>query len=84
MATARRKLELGNPSSILAEELRENVHVGKEPAFGHVARGNKRLHQRALVGDTCTSVEQQVTCLLELATDCNMLGRQYEGLETWL
>jgi DNA-dependent protein kinase catalytic subunit len=82
--TARRKLQLGNPSLILADELRENVHVGKEAAFAHVARGNKRLHARALVGPTCSSVEQQVTCLLELATDGNMLGRQYEGLETWL
>ena len=84
MATARRKLQLGNPAVILVEELRENVHVGKEPAFSHVAMGDKRVHARARVPDTCSTVDEQVMCLVELASDPNVLGRQYAGLETWL
>lgn len=82
--TARKKLELGNPSEILRDELKENVHVGKEQAFWHVATGSRKLHARARVGAVCKSVDEQVMCLIELATDLNMLGRQYVGLATWL
>lgn len=82
--TARKKLELGNPSEILRDELRENVHVGKEEAFWQVATGTRKLHARARVGAVCSSEDEQVMCLLELAADPNVLGRQYAGLETWL
>ena len=84
METARKKLELGNPSEILRDELKENVRVGKEQAFWHVALGTRKLHVRAKVGAVCKSVDEQVMCLIELATDLNVLGRQYSGLETWL
>ena len=82
--TARKKLELGNPSEILREELKENVHVGKEQAFWQVATGTRKLHARARVGTVCDTVDEQVHCLLELATDPNVLGRQFVGLEAWL
>ena len=36
---------------------------------------------RARIGDCCADVEEQVACLLEQATDPNILGRTWGGCE---
>ena len=36
------------------------------------------------VGERCTSVEEQVACLVDHATDPNILGRTWAGWEPWV
>ena len=46
--------------------------------------GNKTSNIRARVGEKCASVEEQVDCLIDHATDPNILGRTYHGWEPWV
>ena len=38
----------------------------------------------AQVGKRCGNVEEQVDCLIDHATDPNILGRTYVGWEPWV
>ena len=51
-----------------------------------VARGDRAHNVRARIpqGQPCESVAQQVDCLIDLATDPNVLARQWFGLATWV
>ena len=44
----------------------------------------RRAPENNMGGWRCKNVEAQVECLVELATDPNVLGRQYVGLAPWL
>ncbi|KAI5104092.1 DNA-dependent protein kinase catalytic subunit [Silurus meridionalis] len=82
---ARRKLEGANPSVITSEELR--LGFEKDPAFKgmlEVARGTTEHNIRAQLGETDLSVEEQVNCLIDQATDANILGRTFTGWEPWM
>ena len=46
--------------------------------------GMRRAKENNIAGWRCANVEQQVECLVELATDPNVLARQYIGLAPWL
>lgn len=46
--------------------------------------GDKKYNKRAKVGERCASVEEQVACLIDLATDPNILGRTWGGWEPWV
>ncbi|GAB1300036.1 DNA-dependent protein kinase catalytic subunit [Apodemus speciosus] len=82
---AKRKLAGANPAAITCDELR----LGHEasPAFGSytaVARGNKDYNIRAQEPESRLSEETQVKCLVDQATDPNILGRTWEGWEPWM
>lgn len=49
-----------------------------------VARGAKEHNIRAQKGEKDLSVEDQVDCLLDQATDPNLLGRVWIGWEPWI
>jgi len=88
----KKKLELANPVEILCEELKNNAHLlhratpSKQPyaaAVERVVRGDSLFGTRyTLKADnslSCQDVNHQVNILIELATDPNILSRQYIG-----
>ncbi|KAL6490371.1 hypothetical protein MHYP_G00007160 [Metynnis hypsauchen] len=82
---ARRKLEGANPSVITSEEL--CLGFEKAPAFNAmqaVVRGSEEHNIRARLGEKNLSVEDQVDCLIDQATDPNLLGRVWVGWEPWI
>lgn len=82
---ARRKLEGANPSVITSEEL--CLGFEKNPEYKGmlaVARGEKEHNIRARHNEKDLSVEDQVDCLLDQATDPNILGRVWTGWKPWI
>ncbi|XP_060730052.1 DNA-dependent protein kinase catalytic subunit isoform X1 [Tachysurus vachellii] len=82
---ARKKLEGTNPSVITSEELR--LGFEKDTSFKGmlaVVRGTEEHNIRARLGERELSVEEQVDCLIDQATDPNILGRTFAGWEPWM
>ncbi|KAM7075469.1 DNA-dependent protein kinase catalytic subunit isoform 1-T1 [Molossus nigricans] len=82
---AKRKLTGVNPAVITCDELR--LGHEKVPAFDDylaVARGNKDHNIRAQEPESGLSEEAQVKCLIDQATDPNILGRTWGGWEPWM
>ncbi|XP_010628625.1 DNA-dependent protein kinase catalytic subunit [Fukomys damarensis] len=82
---AKRKLAGANPAVITCDEL--FLGHEKSPAFGSytaVARGSRDHNIRAREPESGLSEETQVKCLLDQATDPNILGRAWRGWEPWL
>ncbi|KAK9971873.1 hypothetical protein ABG768_025216 [Culter alburnus] len=82
---ARRKLEGANPSVITSEEL--CLGFEKNPEYKGllaVARGEEQHNIRARHNEKDLNVEDQVDCLLDQATDPNILGRVWVGWEPWI
>ncbi|XP_062044500.1 DNA-dependent protein kinase catalytic subunit isoform X2 [Lepus europaeus] len=82
---AERKLAGANPAVITCDELL----LGHEetPAFGDfkaVAGGSKDHNIRAREPQSGLSAETQVKCLIDQATDPNILGRTWVGWEPWV
>mmetsp|Transcript_107741 Transcript_107741/g.313601 ORF Transcript_107741/g.313601 Transcript_107741/m.313601 type:complete len:357 (+) Transcript_107741:1539-2609(+) len=89
------KLEGRNPMSIIIDDLSQNKYVKKNKslsAYSKVVKGEAasapipaplRVTNRALQEEEL-SVEDQVAVLLDIACDPNVLGRQYQGLTTWI
>uniref|UniRef100_F6UGH4 DNA-dependent protein kinase catalytic subunit n=1 Tax=Xenopus tropicalis TaxID=8364 RepID=F6UGH4_XENTR len=82
---AKRKLAGANPCEITCEELRLG-HEGSPAylAFLAVARGDKAHNKRANNPKDGLSEEAQVQCLIDQATDPNILGRVWKGWEPWI
>ncbi|XP_009101121.3 DNA-dependent protein kinase catalytic subunit isoform X1 [Serinus canaria] len=81
----RRKLTGANPAIITCDELR--LGHERSPAyndFAAVARGNSNHDIRAKEPEDGLSEETQVRCLIDQATDPNILGRVWEGWEPWM
>ncbi|EDO34280.1 predicted protein, partial [Nematostella vectensis] len=83
--TAQRKLKGANPAFVTRQELE----------LGHRRRSWFRNLQSACLGDRRHNVraqkeeneltsEAQVDCLIDQATDVNILGRAWEGWEAWV
>ncbi|XP_030635503.1 DNA-dependent protein kinase catalytic subunit [Chanos chanos] len=82
---ARRKLKGANPSAVTSDELA--LGFEKDAAFKGmlaVARGSEEQNVRARFGDDGLSVDEQVDCLIDQATDPNLLGRVWVGWEPWI
>uniref|UniRef100_A0A2K5DLI5 DNA-dependent protein kinase catalytic subunit n=1 Tax=Aotus nancymaae TaxID=37293 RepID=A0A2K5DLI5_AOTNA len=82
---AKRKLAGANPAVITCDELL--LGHEKSPAFRDyvaVARGSKDHNVRAREPEGGLSEETQVKCLMDQATDPNILGRTWEGWEPWM
>ena len=70
---------------LVSEELR--LGLEKDPAFAgmqRVALGTEEHNVRARLPALGLTVEQQVACLLDQATDPNLLGRVWGGWEPWV
>jgi DNA-dependent protein kinase catalytic subunit len=86
IAIAKKKLDGYNPAHITTEELNGSVHA-HAPYMGHLRQivgGNPAANVRARVGERCASVKEQVDCLVDQATDPNVLGRTYGGWAAWI
>jgi DNA-dependent protein kinase catalytic subunit len=85
LAVVGRKLSLGNPGHITAQELRESVHRHNRllDKMVEVALGDREHNVRARVREVCSSVMEQVDCLLDQATDPNVLAKTYSGWLPW-
>lgn len=49
-----------------------------------VCIGDKSVNIRAREPENGLSVETQVDCLIDQATDANILGRTYQGWDPWV
>ncbi|XP_010572683.1 PREDICTED: DNA-dependent protein kinase catalytic subunit isoform X4 [Haliaeetus leucocephalus] len=81
----KRKLTGANPATITCDELR--LGHEKSPSyndFAAVARGSTDHNIRAKEPEDGLSEETQVRCLIDQATDPNVLGRVWEGWEPWM
>ena len=68
---------------------RTDLKLGHErtpeyPALERILMGDKKHSKRAQVGERCSSVEEQIACLIDHATDPNILGRTWQGWEPWV
>ncbi|XP_022110994.1 DNA-dependent protein kinase catalytic subunit-like [Acanthaster planci] len=82
---AQKKLEGANPSDITQRELA--LGHSRNPAFSaikEVVKGDRSQNIRASSPKSGLSVETQVECLIDQATDPNILGRVYAGWEAWM
>ncbi|KAJ4461737.1 putative DNA-dependent protein kinase catalytic subunit [Paratrimastix pyriformis] len=83
----RRKLDLHNPRAVMQTELEYSTHWSDRAlgaALADVIRGDPERNLRARLGDRCASVGEQVDCLLDQATDDNVIGRAWKGWCSWL
>ncbi|EDV28309.1 uncharacterized protein TRIADDRAFT_20924, partial [Trichoplax adhaerens] len=78
---AKRKLKGANPAFVTRDELRLCHHLSILESF---ALGDKQYNERARMPADNLSVEDQVTCLIDQATDPNILGRTWQGWEPWM
>ncbi|XP_075069595.1 DNA-dependent protein kinase catalytic subunit [Mixophyes fleayi] len=81
---AKQKLSGANPAEITCEELR----LGHEKSVSYkeflaTARGNQDNIRAKEPADGLTE-ETQVQCLIDQATDPNILGRVWQGWEPWI
>lgn len=83
---ARRKLELENPAYITWSELKESVHASHAyiKSLQDIVLGDPKVNIRARVKERCSDVKQQVDCLVDQATDPNILGRSWFGWAPWI
>ncbi|KAI9491166.1 hypothetical protein BDB00DRAFT_874560 [Zychaea mexicana] len=78
--TARNKLSLENPGYTMAKDVSRNKRVLKmQKDMAAVTRGDPKHNIRARVGERCSTVQEQVRCLIDLATDPAILGRTWVG-----
>lgn len=90
---ARRKLDGENPCHLLVEELemghgsRDWFQAAKAAVMGSggggVGASTITPTLRSTAPRICQDVQQQVDCLLDLATDQDLLGRTYVGWKPW-
>ncbi len=81
-----RKLLGANPRKITEEELSSGM-VASDPnvlnVYLKILNGEKGKNIRAELPDDKLSVDQQVSCLVDLATDNYVLGSTYFGWDPW-
>ncbi|KAI8883147.1 hypothetical protein K501DRAFT_333495 [Backusella circina FSU 941] len=85
MDIARRKLDGDNPSEILITELM-NGHQNQSyiESLKEIAKGHPNINYRAKVGKKCSNVQEQVKCLIDLATDPLALGVAWVGWQSYI
>jgi|APGre2960657444_1045066.scaffolds.fasta_scaffold01805_4 hypothetical protein len=91
LSVVRRKLSMANPVSVVMHELppkyAQNANGWEAMQAllrGDAARGNVRAEVCARGGQDCASTLEQAACLVDMATDANILGRCWRGWRPWL
>ncbi|KAF9918927.1 hypothetical protein BX616_004199 [Lobosporangium transversale] len=85
MDIARKKLEGHNPVYLTVQEL--NMGHANKPflaAITKIAMGDSLHNVRARHGRVCASVQAQIECLIDMATDLDILGRAWVGWMSWV
>jgi DNA-dependent protein kinase catalytic subunit len=85
IAIARRKLNGDHPCAVLLQELKENVQVQNANAYSGAEKliwGSTGTVRRRI--ERCITVEEQVECILDLATEPELLGRTWAGWAPFL
>ena len=83
--TARQKLMGYNSAHVMLTDLK--LGHEKSPEFSAlkiILLGDNRDNIRARIGEKCSSVNEQIACLIDHATDPNILGRTWQGWEPWI
>eukprot|EP01121_Diplochlamys_sp_Union-15-3_P021863 TRINITY_DN9091_c0_g1_i1.p1 TRINITY_DN9091_c0_g1~~TRINITY_DN9091_c0_g1_i1.p1 ORF type:complete len:142 (-),score=35.51 TRINITY_DN9091_c0_g1_i1:42-467(-) len=82
---AKRKLELDNPAYVSLTELSESIHQNKKylPFLKKILMGSEE-NVRARAKKKCESAKEQVDCLVDQATDPNILARAWGGWAPWV
>lgn len=82
---ARRKLSGEHPADVMLQELAaKHSHAAHWQALQAIVKGDANHNFRATVSGRELSVDEQVQCLLDQATDPNVLGRSWQGWKPWL
>jgi hypothetical protein len=81
------KLKGVNSALIMIEELKDNPHISRrqglfDQCVQHIKGPPNSL--RNSVGNYCSTVEEQIDCLLEHSTDPNILGRTWQGWNSFV
>lgn len=76
-------------SYVFVELFRDELKLGhsKKEVYRHyesVVLGDKHENVRSQLPRFCLTVEQQVSALIDQATDNNILGRVWTGWEPWM
>jgi len=83
---ARRKLNKSNPAYITWHELKTSTHQNKPylPALQAIVLGDPQHNIRATINEKCADAKEQVDCLVDQATDPNILGRTWAGWAAYI
>nr|XP_039264534.1 DNA-dependent protein kinase catalytic subunit-like [Styela clava] len=86
ISIVRRKLSGCKPSKITQDELQHNYQVPKNylPHFSALADGLPNKNFRSAFNEENLTVGDQVDCLIDQATDPNILVRTYIGWRFWM
>lgn len=85
LENAKSKFDGCNPIKIILYELnKRNDNKEVCDALTDIVKGNHQFNIRKRLPDDGLTEENQVLCLLDLATDENILGRSYWGYEPWI
>lgn len=84
MFQAKEKLTGINPVECFVQDLQANsMPTELRCAYIKTVKGDAQYDIRARKGNNL-NVEEQVDCLLDLATDRNVLGRMFAGYASWV
>lgn len=82
---ARRKLAGDHPAQIMLQELTaKHSNTAHWQALQGIVKGDAVHNYRSALFEKKLTVDEQVRCLLDQATDPNILGRSWQGWKPWL
>ncbi|XP_059610251.1 DNA-dependent protein kinase catalytic subunit-like [Phlebotomus argentipes] len=83
---AKKKLCGSNPRALMAEELSMSVIANTTflEGYRNILKGDEDMNVRTQLPDINLSVEDQVSCLIDLATDPAILGVCYMYFHPWI
>ncbi|XP_034245330.1 DNA-dependent protein kinase catalytic subunit-like [Thrips palmi] len=80
----KQKLKGVNPVVAMREDLESNLHREFRTAYLGTVKGDASVNIRATLGNEGLTARQQVQCLIDLATDENLLVKMWHGWEPWM
>lgn len=87
IAVARRKLAGGNPRTIFADDL-SSGKIAAYPdylaGYLRLLEGDRQHNVRSRLAADGLSADEQVQCLLDMATDPALLGISWTGMQPWI
>eukprot|EP01105_Mastigella_eilhardi_P003802 TRINITY_DN1496_c0_g1_i7.p1 TRINITY_DN1496_c0_g1~~TRINITY_DN1496_c0_g1_i7.p1 ORF type:complete len:3703 (-),score=882.72 TRINITY_DN1496_c0_g1_i7:1157-12265(-) len=85
IALAAMKLDLVNPTAVTCAEIKDSTAIDNtNDEVCVIVKGNPLFNARARIGGRCASVQEQIDCLVDQATDPNILGRTWVGWSPWM
>ncbi|KAK3917413.1 DNA-dependent protein kinase catalytic subunit [Frankliniella fusca] len=81
---AKKKLEGNNPVAVMREDLESKIHSDFKDGYLKTLNGTSQHNIRAKLADSGLTPRQQVECLIDLATDPNVLVKTYGGWDPWM